>query len=232
MARTFLSFEERLAQIPTDRPVYYGQKRPGGPYNKGSRLYWQALWRDDSGKRHSFYIGQDKDGIIEARTKNKRPYEKRHQTRKEHDIVTQLAREEWSCTDHISTVPPDYQFTIVYDERGNRVVVDAYTDYYFVGNTFARTVKVNPDGNLYVKALSPDARREVTLAEFVWSIYHMAGPPNGYIVVQKKADLPQDPQDYRVRNLEVVRKPRATRLEEKRVEVKQQVSTHKRRKSA
>ena len=126
----------------------------------------------------------------------------------------------------ISNVPPDHRITIVYDEKGNRVAVDAYTDYYFTGNNHVRTIHVKPDGSLTVKSLSPDARKEVTLAEFIWSIYHETTIAPGYIVVQKKADLPDDPRDFSVWNLELVQKHKPKSLEAQRA------MSRRRRKSA
>ena len=143
-----------------------------------------------------------------------------------------LPKDEWSYTDQLSTVPPDFETTIVYDVKGKRVAIDAYIDYYFVGTNYTRTIYVKADGTRYIKdyginALSSDEGKEVSLAEFIWSIYNINPLSNSYVVAQKKADLPGDPCDYRVRNLEVVRKPK-TLTEQREQAARIQASRKKR----
>ena len=59
------TFDERLAMIPTDRPVFYAQNMTGRQYFYD--YYWFASWKEDDGTPKACYIGRDQDGVIARR---------------------------------------------------------------------------------------------------------------------------------------------------------------------
>lgn len=205
MARNTSTFEDRLARIPQDREVFYSlQQSPST-----SKLYWRARLTDDLGKRRCQHIGDDKDGIIAARAAaSTRP--RRGPKRTSQDTTHQY-HTNWEV---LPTVPDNFNFTTVYDEKGQPLVIDADLDLYFQGHDFAKRIYVRGDGSRYVidygfhNPFSIHAEpKEVPLENFIWTIWNQRPVPARCEVIHKHGR----PDDFRIRELEVVRKQQPQR---------------------
>lgn len=198
MARSYRTFEERLAQIPEDgRHITYSLKRPAGS-NQTGKLAWYAQWEGRDHKMHYVYIGQDKNGIIAARAASKG------------ETSSETPIEDWSYL-NLPNVPTNFDYTLVYDEKGQPLYIDKDIDHFFQGLDFTKRIYVRA-GSRYVKdhgfhnPLATQAEtKEVPLEQFIWTIWNVNPFPRGSQVVHKN----KDSDDFRIRNLEVVRSQRS-----------------------